>query len=141
MDTRPTTERPTGVYLVTLYFVLAGFLESIQMYRDWEHPLSLNPFAAQSVWQLAIHTAVYLVGAYFIWHLASFGRLAALIYGYLMLPVYIVVLIDPADKVTTLLLLTSLFHILALIPTLFYLQPARQKKLFNVSLWDLLLSN
>ncbi len=103
--------------------------------------LSLSPFAAQSVWQLAVHTAVYLAGAYLIWHFSSFGRLAALVYGYLMLPVYMVVLIDPAGTATPLLIVVSIFHILALIPTLFYLQPARRKKLFNVSLWDLLFSS
>ena len=140
MAIRAKTERPIGVYTVTLYFALAGCLESIHMYREWEHPLSLNPFATQSFWQLVVHNAVYFVGAYLLWHCTSLGRLAALIYGYLMLPVYIVVLIDPVENATPLLLLISIFHILALLPALAYLQPTRRKKLFRVSVWELIFS-
>ena len=52
MSQSSTSERPLGIYLVALYFVLAGFLESIQKYREWNAPLTLDPFAEHSLWEL-----------------------------------------------------------------------------------------
>ena len=146
MTAEVETERPLPLYVVTLYFVLSGFLEAIQKYREWEGPLSLSPFAQQSVWQLLVHVLIYLAVAYLIWHRTWLGRLAALVYGYLMLLTYFLVgiaylLRSTELNITPLFLLIGLFHVVALIPVVAYLQRARQKRRFHVSLLELMFSN
>lgn len=137
------TEKPLGVYLVSLYFVLAGFLESIEKFRQWGSPFVLNPFSEHSVWHLAAHILIYLALAYLVWQLTWFGRLAGLVYGYLTLGTYfgafyIYARGTPASLPPLFFVLAG-FHVMALIPLLFYLQPSRRKKLFQVSLLEILL--
>jgi hypothetical protein len=148
MSAQPTSDRPIGIYLVTLYFVLAGFLESIQKYREWDAPVSLNPLAEHSLWELSFHTLIYLVLALLVWNFAALGRLGGLVYGYLTFGTYIVAasiyLLYDGDTpltVTPLSVSIAIYHVTALIPVLAYLQPKRQKKLFHVSLLEMLLSN
>ncbi|GMR22581.1 MAG: hypothetical protein BMS9Abin37_0940 [Acidobacteriota bacterium] len=145
---QPSSERPIGVYLVALYFVLAGFLESIQKYQEWNAPLSFKPWAEHSVWALTAHTMVYLALALLVWNFASLGRLGALVYGYAHLTMYVVlasiyVLYEGATPltITPLSVSIAIFHVSALIPVVAYLQPKRQKKLFRVSLLDMFLSS
>jgi hypothetical protein len=146
MSSDPNGEKPTGVYLVALYFVLAAFLEPIGKYYDSEQPWSFVPMAEHSVWNLAADPIIYLSIAYLIWRYAAFGRLAALVLGYLMLAFYLgsaaahFVFHAPVH-LTPMVAAISVFHILALPGVVWYLQPARQKKLFHVSLWDILLSS
>lgn len=141
-------ERPMGVYLVTLYFVVAGFLESIKDFRELEGPILWNPFALDSVWLLLVNIIIYLTIAYLVWHFASLGRIAALVYGYLMILTHLGALAAPAlwsgDEplnVTSLRVVVSIFHVVALIPVVIYLQPASRKQLFQVSLWELIISD
>ena len=148
MTNDPRLERPLGVYLVALYFVLAGFLESIQKYREWDVPLSFNPLAEHSLWELVVHTVIYLALAALVWNFAALGRLAALVYGYLTFGTYVVAasifLLYDGDtplNVTPLSVSIAIYHVTALIPVIAYLQPARQKKVFHVSLLEILISN
>ena len=146
MSTR-SSERPLGVYLVALYFVLAGFLESIQKYRESGEAISFSPIAEHSIWNLAVHTLIYLTLAYLIWHFASLGRLGALVYGYLTFGMYVVMLSiyflwegDTQLTVTPLFVSIAIYHVTAIIPVILYLQPKKQKKLFHVSILELLTS-
>ena len=148
MSNQPSSERPIGVYLVALYFVLAGFLESIQKYHEWNTPLSFKPWAEHSVWELAAHTLIYLALALLVWNFAWLGRLGALVYGYLTLGTYVVMAFfyvlyegETSFTITPLFLSIAIYHVTALMPVVAYLQPKRQKKLFNVSLLDMLLSS
>ena len=147
--TDPTShERPLGIYLVALYFVVAGFLESIQKYFEAGAPLSLDPFAEVSIWGLVAHTAIYLTLALLVWNFTWLGRLGALVFGYVHLATYlvyasIVYLWDgPAPlTVTPLTVSIAIYHVTALIPVVAYLQPKQQKKVFTVSVLELLFSN
>jgi len=146
MSSDSNGEKPVGVYLVALYFVLAGFLESIRRYQEADHSWSLNPLGDQSLWTLAADPIIYLSIAYLIWRFASFGRLAALVYGYVVLAMYLGIAVSyfvfhTPFTVTPLFVALSTFHVLALPALLWYLQPARQRKLFRVSLWEILLSS
>lgn len=145
MTSNPSAERPVGVYLVALYFVVAGFLESIQKYREWGGPLAWGPLAEQSVWALVADTLIFLVIAYLIWNFAWLGRLAALVWGYAMIATYagvtILYLTDFPLSSSPLGRLVGAFHCLASVPLVWYLQPSRQKKLFSVSLVEILLSS
>lgn len=146
MSSVERTERPVGVYFIALYFVLAGFLESIRKYQEAEGAFSLNPLAENSFLLLAIDPLIYLALAFLIWHYAAIGRLAALVYGYVILAMYAGIAISyfafsTPLTVTPLFLALSAFHVLALPALLWYLQPARQKKLFHVSIWEILLSS
>jgi hypothetical protein len=146
MRLRAMTERPVGVYLVNLYFVLAGFLEAIGKYHEADHPWSFVPLAENSIWTLAVDPVICLSIAYLIWRFAAFGRLAALVYGYLMLATYLVIgfsyfVVQTPLNVTPLFVALSVFHVLTLPALLWYLQPARQRKVFHVSLWEILLSS
>lgn len=136
-------ERPLGVYLASFYFVLAGFLESIQRYRESDAAFSLNPLAEQSIWHLVTNIAIYLVVGYLIWNYTRIGRLAGLVYGYLTLATYFGAFLLYAKGTpmnpTPLFLTLAVFHVVALIPLVAYLQPARRKKLFQVSLLEILL--
>lgn len=132
-------EKPVGVYLASLYFVVSGFLESIQKYREWDTPLIFNPLSEHSVWHLATHIAIYLVAAYLIWHLTWLGRLAALVYGYAMLGTYTSILYLKGSELSPLLMILAIYHVVALIPMVIYLQPKRKKKLFRVGLLEILL--
>ncbi len=141
-----SSERPLGVYWVALYFVLAGFLEAIQKYRDWNAPLTFNPLSEHSIWELAFHASVHLALAFLVWHYAALGRVAALVYGYAFFATYAGMAIAFAFyegskplTVTPLTLSIAVFHVTALIPVIAYLQPKRRKKLFHVRLLDLLL--
>ena len=58
-----TSERPLGVYLVALYFVLAGFLGAIKTHSEWDAPLSFNLFDEHSVWQLMLDIVLHLAVA------------------------------------------------------------------------------
>ncbi|MGH9324288.1 MAG: hypothetical protein ACRD3V_30925 [Vicinamibacteria bacterium] len=148
MDTESdsASERPLGVYFVALYFVLSGFLESIRKYQESDQVWSMNPLADHSFWTLTVDPIVYLGLAYLIWRFASIGRLAALVYGYVILAMYAGIaasyfVFETPLNVTPLFVALSAFHVLALPALLWYLQPARQKKLFHVSLWEILLSS
>lgn len=148
MSDHPSSERPIGVYFVALYFVLAGFLESIQKYREWDSPLSFNPLTENSIWELSVHTLVYLGLALLVWNFASLGRLGALVYGYLTFGTYVVLasiyLLYEGDTpltITPLGVSIAIYHVTALIPVIAYLQPKRQKSLFRISLLELLWSN
>ena len=146
MSSDSSLEKPVGVYLVSLYFVLSGFLESIRKYQEAAHAWSLSLFAEESLWTLAVDPIIYLGIAYLIWRFASFGRLAALVYGYVMLAMYIGIAVSylvfhTPLTITPLFVALSSFHVLALPGLLWYLQPAHQKKLFHVSLWEILLSS
>lgn len=143
-----SNERPLGVYLVALYFVIAGFLESIQKFREWNAPLSLNPFAAHSIWELTFHTLIYLALALLVWNFTALGRLGALVYGYLTLGTYVVAasiyLLYEGETpltITPLAVSIAIYHVTALVPVIAYLQPKRRKHLFHVSLLDTLLSS
>ena len=81
-------ERPLGVYLVALYFVLAGFLGAIKTHLEWGAPMSFNLFAEHSVWQLMLDIVLHLAVAYLLWHFTSVGRVAALVYGYIHIVMY-----------------------------------------------------
>lgn len=145
LDPDPAQERPTGVYLVALYFVLAGFLEAIQKFREWG-TVSLNPMADHSLWVLAMDPIIYLSLAYLIWHFAAVGRVAALVVGWVSLGMYLFVAISFFTSsvplhITPLFVLVAAFHIVCLVPVIAYLQPARQKKRFRVSLWEILLGS
>jgi hypothetical protein len=83
-----------------------------------------------------------------VWNFAALGRLGGLVYGYLTFGTYIVAasiyLLYDGDTpltVTPLSVSIAIYHVTALIPVLAYLQPKRQKKLFHVSLLEMLLSN
>jgi peptidoglycan/LPS O-acetylase OafA/YrhL len=106
----------------------------------------LNPLTDQSLWTLAVDPIIYLAIAYLIWRLAAFGRLGALVYGYISLAMYLGIaasyfVFHTPLTVTPLFIGLSAFHVLALPALLWYLQPARRKKLFHVSLWEILLSS
>ena len=146
MSSDSNGEKPLGVYLVALYLVLAGFLEPIGKYYDADHPWSLVPMADDSLWTLAADPIIYLAIAYLIWRFAALGRLAALVLGYVLLVFYLSAavahfLFGAPIHVTPLTAAISAFHILVLPAVVWYLQPARQKKLFHVSLWEILLSS
>ncbi len=144
--TQPTSfERPLGVYLVALYFVLAGFLGAIKTHLEWDAPMSFNLFAEHSVWQLMFDIVLHLAVAYLLWHFTSVGRVAALVYGYIHVVMYpsigiVYLASDTPLHITPLLVSLAVFHTTALIPVIAYLQPARRKKAFNVSLFELLWS-
>ena len=144
MPPEKTVGRPLGVYLASFYFVVAGFLEAIQQYREWDAPLIFNPLSEHSVWPLATHVAIYLAAAYLIWQLTWVGRLAGLVYGYALLATYAGVFLlylkgTPGMSSTLLFMVLAVYHVAALIPLVVYLQPKRRKKLFHVGLLELLL--
>ncbi len=144
MSSESNGEKPTGVYLVALYFVLAAFIEPIGKYYDADHPWSFVPMADHSFWTLAADPIIYLAIAYLIWRFAAIGRLAALVLGYLLLSFYVGsafahFVFHAPIHITPMLAAISAFHILSLPAVVWYLQPARQKKLFHVSLWDIVL--
>ncbi len=146
MSSARSSERPLGVYFVSLYFVLSGFLEAIRKYQESDHSFTANPLAEHSLWTLAVDPIIYLALAFLVWQFTSIGRRAALVYGYVVLVMYVGIAISYFASstplhVTPLFVALSVFHILALPALLWYLQPARQKKLFNVSIWDLLVSS
>jgi len=136
-------EKPVAIYFVSLYFVVSGFLESIQKFREWETPIVFNPLSEHSIWHLATHVAIYLVVAYLLWELTWLGRLAGLVFGYLTLATYagatILFLKGTEMSPTPLFLILGIYHVVALIPLVVYLQPKRQKKLFRVGLLEILL--
>ncbi|MEE9179804.1 MAG: hypothetical protein V3U22_02825, partial [Vicinamibacteria bacterium] len=113
-------EKPIGVYLASFYFVVSGFLESIQKYREWDTPLIFNPLSEHSVWHIATHIAIYLVVAYLIWQLTRLGRLAGLVYGYLTLATYagaMILYLKGTEMVSTPLFWTlAIYHVVALVP-------------------------
>ena len=91
---------------------------------------------------------IYLVLALLVWNFTSLGRLASLVYAYVVFGGYIAYAAfiwlyegDTPLNVTPLAVSIAIFHVTAAIPVIVYLQPKRQKKLFNVSLLDLLLSS
>jgi peptidoglycan/LPS O-acetylase OafA/YrhL len=134
--------RPSGVYLTALYFVVAGFLDSIQKYREWGSVLVLNPLSEGSLWHLGANTLIYLAAAYLLWRLTRLGRILALVYAYLILLTHLgVLLLHLLGRVqlTQFHVLVAAFHIGALPLIISYLQPARRKPLFNVSLIDVLI--
>lgn len=143
MASNKSVERPPGVYLASLYFVVSGFLEAIQKYREWDAPFILNPLSEHSIWHLATHVAIYLVVAYLIWEFTWLGRLAGLVYGYLILATYlgafVLYLKGTQMGATPLWLILAVYHVVALIPLIAYLQPKRRKKLFHVGLLEILL--
>lgn len=144
-DPDSVEERPAGVYFVALYFVLAGFFEAIQKFQEWG-TVSLNPLSERSIFILAMDPIIYLALAHLIWNFAALGRMAALVVGYVSLGMYLFVAISYFTSsvplnVTPLFVYVSAFHIVCLIPVISYLQPARQKKRFTVSLWEILLGN
>ena len=143
MSEDQSLEKPIGVYLATFYFVVSGFLESIQKYREWGTPLILNPLSEHSVWHLATHVAIYLVVAYLIWQLTWLGRLAGLVYGYLTLATYagaLILYLKGTQMVSTpLFLILGIYHVVALVPLVAFLQPKSQKKLFHIGLLEILL--
>lgn len=143
MSRSPAHEKPLGVYLIALYFLLAGFLESIERFRAWGSTLIWNPLAEHSLWHLVANILMYMAVAYLIWQLTWVGRLAGLVYGYLTLATYtgalVLYLQDRPLNVTPLFTLVALYHVLAIGPMLFYLQPAMRKQLFHVSLLEILL--
>lgn len=148
MSETTSSERPLGIYLVALYFVIAGFLESIQKYYEWNAPVSLRPFAEHSAWQLAAHTLIYLAFALLVWNFAALGRIGALVFGYAHLGMYVVLASiyflydgDSPLTITPLSVSIAIYHVSALIPVVAYLQPKRQKKLFHVRLIDLLFTS
>lgn len=146
MPSAPGSERPLGVYFVSLYFVLSGFLEAIRKYQEAGHSFSANPLAEHSLWALLVDPIIYLALAFLVWHFTSIGRRAALVYGYVVLLMYAGIAISyfvssTPLHVTPLFFALSVFHVLALPALLWYLQPACQKQVFNVSLWDLLVSS
>lgn len=136
-------DRPLGVYLVTFYFVLSGFLEAIQKYREWGSVLIWNPFTEHSIWHLAADIAIYLAIAYMVWHLTWLGRLAGLVFGYLYLATWLWFLIlhlrGTAMNSTNLHLILAVYHILALPFLLYYLQREPRKRLFQRSLLEILM--
>ena len=144
MQPEKTVERPLAVYLASLYFVVSGFLEAIQKYREWNAPFIFNPLSEHSVWHLATHVVIYLAAAYLIWHLTWVGRLAGLVYGYSLLATYVGAFLlyvngTPGMSSTPLFMVLAVYHVAALIPLVIYLQPKRRKKLFHVGLLELLL--
>lgn len=146
MSSDSNGQKRAGVYLVALYFVLSGFLESIRKYQEASHDWSLNPLADEALWTLAVDPIIYLAIAYLIWRLAAFGRLAALVYGYVILAMYLGIaasyfVFHSPLTVTPLFVALAVFHVLALPALLWYLQPSRQKKVFHLSLWEILLSS
>jgi hypothetical protein len=136
-------DRPVGVYLVALYFVLTGFLEAIQNLRESESPLIWNPIKEHSVWHLASDLLIYLALAYLVWRLTRLGRLAALVFGYLYLSTHFVYLALYAGGTsmnsTPLFFVLSVYHIITLPFLLYYLQTKPRKELFKASLVEVLL--
>lgn len=146
MSSTRSSERPLGVYFISLYFVLSGFLEAIRKYQEAGHAFSANPLAEYSFWTLLVDPIIYLALAYLVWHFTSIGRRAALVYGYVVLLMYVGIGISyfassAPLRMTPLFVALSVYHVLALPALLWYLQPARQKSVFNVSLWELLVSS
>jgi hypothetical protein len=144
MSSEASDERPLGVYLVALYLVLAGFLEPIAKYYDSGRTWSLVPTAENSLWTLGTDPLIYLAIAYLIWRFAWLGRIASLVLGYLLLASYLIAAVAHFGfavplTLTPLSAAVSTFHVLCLPAVVAYLQPSRQKKLFQVSLWDILL--
>ncbi len=144
MQQEKTVERPFGVYLASLYFVISGFLEAIQKYREWDAPLIFNPLSEHSIWHLATHVVIYLAVAYLIWQLTWLGRLAGLVYGYSLLATYVGAFLlymkeTTGMSLTPLFLVIAVYHVAALIPLVAYLQPKRRKELFRVGLLEILL--
>ena len=144
MQPEKVVERPLSVYLASFYFVVSGFLEAIQQYREWGAPLVFNPLSEHSVWHLATHVAIYLAVAYLIWQLTWVGRLAGLVYGYALLTTYVVAFLlymkgTSGMSSTSLFTVLAVYHVAGLIPLVVYLQPKRRKKLFHVGLLELLL--
>lgn len=143
MTQSKTQDKPAGVYLVSLYFVIVAFLESIQKYRGWGSSFSINPLTEHSVWSLVTDIAIYLAIAYLVWQLTWFGRLAALVFGYLYLGTFIWFFVlyargTPMNS-TPLFVILAVFHVMTLPPLLFYLQRGQGKKLFRVSLSEIVL--
>jgi hypothetical protein len=141
-------DRPLGVYLVALYLVVGGALETIQKYREWDGPLALNPLANHSIWELAVHPLIYLVLAFLVWKFAAVGRLGALVYGYLVLgtyaisaSIYLLYQGEAPMTITPLFVAIGVYHAVALVPVILYLQPARQKRVFHVSLLEIFMSS
>ena len=136
-------ERPLGVYMVSLYFVLSGLAESIHKYRTLGSSLHWNPLGKDSVWHLAADVTIYLAIAYLVWHLTWLGRLAALVFGYLYLATclwfFFLYLRGTPLNSDPLFTGLALFHVVALPALLYYLQSQRRKLLFRTSLLDVIL--
>jgi hypothetical protein len=142
MTTDMARDRPVGVYFVTLYFVLTGFLESIQKYREWGY-VHWSPLDEHSFWHLLANASIYFALAYLVWSLTWFGRLAALVFGYLYLAMCVVFVLlyfsgTPMNSAPLFFVLVP-FHVIALPILLYYLQTEPRKALFQVSMWELLL--
>lgn len=137
------SQKPFGVYVGALYFVMAGFLNAIQTFRKWGSPVVLNPLEEHSLWHLAANVVVYLAAAYLLWRLTHWGRLLGLVYAYLTLLMNLgVVVLFSSGKIQALPPLfapLAAFDLVALVPLIFYLQPSLQKATFNVSLVEVLL--
>jgi hypothetical protein len=145
-DANGNGERPAGVYLVAFYFVLTGFLSAIRSFHESEHAFSLSPFADNSIWSLGADPVITLGLAFLIWHFASLGRLAALVYGYVILVMHAAVAFsyffsNAPLTLTPLQVGLAAFDVLTLPVLIAYLQPARQKRLFRASVWEILVSS
>jgi hypothetical protein len=140
-----TSERPTGVYFVALYLVVAGFLEAIMSYHESEGGLSLSPWAEQNAWGLVANVLIFLFVAHLVWNFVWLGRLAALVWCYAMVVMYVAIsvlyLAGVPHTTNPMLPIVGAYYVLASIPVIVYLQPSRQKKVFHVSLMELLLSS
>jgi hypothetical protein len=143
MSGEASKERPLGVYLVSLYFVLTGFLEAIQNIQEREAPLIWNPFRAHSVWHLTSDVLIYLCLAYLVWRQTRFGRLAALVFGYLYLATHVIYFIlyavGTSMNATRLWGILSVYHVFTLPFLLYYLQTGPRKKLFQSGLLEVIL--
>jgi hypothetical protein len=143
MSEEKNKERPVGVYLVALYFVLTGFLEAIQNIQERGAPLVWNPLREHSVWHLTSDVLIYLCLAFLVWKLTRFGRLAALVFGYLYLATHLIYIIlhvaGTSMNSTPLFGILSVYHVLTLPFLLYYLQTEPRKKLFQTAVLEVLL--
>lgn len=141
--TEEPVSKPAGVYFGALYFVVAGFLNSTQIFRKWDSPLAFSPLSAHSVWHLAANVAVYLAAAYLLWRLTHWGRLLALVYAYLTVATHAIVFVlfqvGSLQSLPPFFGPLAAFDALALVPLAIYLQPAERKAMFTVSLLEVLL--
>lgn len=143
MTVQATSGKPAGVYLAVLYFVVAGFLDSIQKFREWGSTATFNPLGDRSVWHLGLNVLLYLGVAYLLWRLTRTGRLLALVYGYVVLCSYLLALAlywsGKELNWPPLFVPLTLSHVVALALVLIYLQPSSKRGLFEVSLLEVLL--
>ena len=142
----PTSnERPVGVYLVALYFVSTGFMESIHKYRQWGSEVTWSPFGEHSIWQLGTDILIYSSIAYLVWRLCWLGRLAALVFAYLYLATCVWALAlhlgGTPMNTSPLFFGLAVFHIVVLPLLLYYLQSRKRKEIFRATLTEILLPN